>query len=84
MSMIDKRDKTSYIINNPVKKLLNEHGYMLSRHNTKSFDGQWLYNISKINLTGVQHIEQFTRNGLMDAYHKGVLIQMLEEKESRL
>lgn len=77
MSMMDKRDKTSYIINNEIKTFLNDHGYMLSRHNTKSFDGQWLYNISKISLTGVQHIEKFTRNGLMDAYHKGVLLQRL-------
>lgn len=84
MSMADKRDKTSYIINNPIKKLLNDHGYMLNRNKTKSFDGQFLYNVSKISLSGVQYIEQFNRNGLMDAYHKGVLIQMLEEKESRL
>jgi len=84
MSMMDKRDKTSYIINNEIKTFLNDHGYMLSRHNTKSFDGQWLYNISKIRLVGMQHIEQFTRNGLMDAYNKGVLIQMLEDQEARL
>lgn len=83
MSMADKRDKTSYIINNPIKKLLQENGYLITRNKTKSFDGQWLYNIQKISLAGVQHIEQFNRIGLMDAYHKGVLIQMLEEKENQ-
>lgn len=82
--MADKRDKTSYIINNPIKKLLAENGYMLDRNKTKSWDGQWLYNIHKCSLAGVKKIDQFTRHGLMDAYHKGVLIQMLEEKESRL
>jgi len=82
--MADKRDKTSYIINNPIKKLLNDHGYMLNRNKTKSFDGQFLYNISKISLAGVQHIEQFNRIGLMEAYNKGVLIQMLEDQEARL
>lgn len=81
--MADKRDKTSYIINHPIKRLLQENGYLLTRNKTKSWDGQWLYNVQKVSLSGVQPIDQFTRMGLMDAYNKGVLIDMLEEKRNK-
>lgn len=81
MTMADKRDKTSYIINNPIKKLLGKNGYMLSRRSTKNFDGQWIYDITKIGLGGVKQIGQFTRNELLDAYSKGNLIEVLNKKE---
>lgn len=83
MSMADKRDKTSYIINNTIKKLLNDNGYMLNRNKTKSWDGQWLYNINKCSLAGVKKITHLTRYELLDAYDKGILIKYLESMESQ-